>query len=145
MENKQNKTKFEHSVCSLTKVLNFSTFIHFGLYSSCFKGMRNYTQVGEKPEINEDLSNLCFVHGSLEELLLGKKCVVRDPVFCYTNTGEIIKYNSEDPSNFIGPKGKDICLWEPRGVEKAVIHLSDGHVILKLGETVSGNSVIVMK
>lgn len=71
----------------------------------------------------EDLKRLCFVHGSLIDLLDGKKCVIRDQVSCVNEHG----------------------YWDFSD-EKICFHLSGGEgVLLYIGYTGNGNPVVVFK
>lgn len=127
------KKKFEHSVIIPTRVLNFNTFIsgikpfYWGTYGSCIKYFQKKSGVVVMPNVND----LCFVHGNIDELYDGKKCVVRDCVVCYENTGM---------KNELGYE-----VWNIRYVDRAVIHMPNGSVILAIGKTQNGNTVIVMK
>ena len=84
----------------------------FWVIEKDFKGLLSF----------KDLRNLCFVHGDIDDLLSGKKCVIRDKVSFV---------NSHGYWDFIN--------------EKVCFHLSDGGVLLYIGYTRNGNPIVVFK
>ena len=70
----------------------------------------------------QDFSTFDYVHGSKEDLVTGKRCVIREGV-------DII--NEHGRREF--------------GRGQFCIHLSDGGVLLILGQTQNGNSLVVYK
>lgn len=70
----------------------------------------------------KDFSHFDYVHGSEEDLIAGKRCVVREGI-------DII--NEHGHRDF--------------GRGQFCIHLSDGGVLLILGQTQSGNSIVIYK
>lgn len=129
----EKKLKFVHSKCTKNEVVWWSDLNNFRM-----KFMGSYGAVVDYyfpeynlPEIYGEISDLCFVHGNEDDLWDGKRCVVRNQVFRYVNSGEMDENGNEK--------------WDGCPVERAVIHLKDGGVILKIGTTANGNSIIVMK
>lgn len=122
--------KFRHSTCTSSEVLNFKMWVCglVGNFWGSYGSIVDKYHEEEKPHIEVDFKLLGFVHGNVDELLAGKKCVVSDHVVCYKPVGE----------KFPGQ-------WYEETVERAVIHLPNGRVILTLGQTPHGNTVIVMK
>lgn len=128
----EQKKKFEHSCCNAQKVLSFDTFI-YGFSEVFWQGCAAVEYYAKTADIrlNSDVRALCFVHGDEDDLHNGKKCVVRDQVVCFTPMGEKDDEGHEK--------------WQERAVERAVIHMPGGRVILVIGHTTNGNTIIVMK
>ena len=127
------KERFIHSCCNTNKVVNFDTFLS-GMGTTFYGGygaVVEYYYTEGFVEVNENLNRLCFVHGNVDELKAGKKCVVRDEIMQYDCTGKMDE--------------NGLLKWDGKRLGKAVIHLKNGHVILAIGTTPNGNTVIVMK
>lgn len=129
----ENKSKFVHSKCTRNEVVWWSDLNNFReeFYGSYGAVVEYAFPEYNLPEIHGGISELCFVHGNEDELREGKRCVVRNHVLRYVNSGEIDKNGNEK--------------WNEFPVERAVIHLKKGGVILVIGTTAHGNSIIVMK
>lgn len=131
------KSKFVHSCDTADRIVNFDTFIK-GIYNKYYSGygaVVEYCYSEEEPTVDMKIDDLCFVHGSKEDLFLGKRCVVRDRVVECTR-GSLYREKES---------GKIRTIWIEKGVERAVIHMPQGWVILVLGITPNGNSIIVIK
>ena len=124
-------SKFVHSCLTTDKVVSFRTWINgfmpnrTGTYGSGY----NYLYADD---ISVKPKSFCFVHGNMDDLRAGKKCVVREKVV-------EIKQEGDDMDEW------GYLKWLEKPVERAVIHLPNNHVILVLGKTSNGNSIIVLK
>ena len=89
-------SKYTHSVITSSKVVNFDDWI-FGFNLSrigTYGNIADYYYVdGNYIYVNEDLDNLCFVHGDIKDLENGKKCVVRNRVVEYNKEANTIDKN----------------------------------------------------
>lgn len=130
----ENKSKFVHSKCTKSEVVWWDDLNNFRekFYGSYGAVVDYAFPQNNIPEVHGGIEDLCFVHGNKDELRAGKRCVIRNRVCRYVNSGEMDKDGNE--------KWREIY-----DIERAVIHLKNGGVILVIGTTPHRNSIIVMK
>lgn len=130
----ENKARFVHSKCTRNEVIWWGDLTNFReKFYPCYGAVVDYCFPEYNiPEVSGGVSDLCFVHGDPDQLRAGKRCVVRNTICRFVNTGKMDENGNEK--------------WdEIYDVDRAVVHLKDGGVILVIGTTAMGNSIIVMK
>jgi hypothetical protein len=93
----------------------------------------------------ETLQKLCYVHGSLEELLNGKVCVVRCGLRTYTEEilSEDLVINEGDKDEFIMVKGTPVYKYSDTQLKS--IKTECGKTLIYIGVTQNGNYKVILK
>ena len=84
-----------------------------------------------------DLKSLDYVHGDIKDLLNGKMCVIRD-LLLYPITTGTAWWMDNKPTYYYADLMKG-C------IEKYVLHLTDGGVLIIIGITPNRNAKVVYK
>lgn len=123
------ETRLKHSKITKKEVLFFADFLD---------NMSNHESIGSYGAGGEvwcgtpgthhfDINRLCFVHGSIEDLLKGKVCVVRDEILHLYHIGGNEYYDTK-----LGGACK-------------VFHINDKEKLFIIGRTHSGNTKLRYK
>lgn len=93
----------------------------------------------------DNVRSLAYVHGSYEELMGGKMCVVRCPLFTFTGTILDIDtiLNPGQSNEFTLPKGTTVYKLAEKKLKS--IKTESGKTLIFIGETANGNYKVVIK